>query len=341
MKERNWLDLVRPTAFEKSGNGLTTMVTLEPLERGYGFTLGTALRRVLLSSIAGPAVVSVRFVGKHSDGTVHPSAGEIVLNLKQLALRADETFLTSRLWFDLSGEGPVTAASVSVSEGLEIVDPSQLICQTGGEGLQGVEFVVAVGRGYVPAASQPFAHVPTGFTPVDALHSPVRRVSMHVDSARLGQVLDYDRLAIDIETNGETAIKHASRILHDQLAVFINFEEEEPVTAPQVPDLSASVLRCSSASTIWSCRCVRPLHEAREHRLCRRSCDAGRGADASGAEFRTQVLERDQGGARRKGAKPWHGGRRLASGRSRGIEEALSRLTSFVIFKGKERGYDH
>lgn len=243
MKERNWLDLVRPTSFDRTETGSLTTIVVEPLERGFGFTLGTALRRVLLSSIAGAAVTGVRMAQPAADGAIEgieEPAEILILNLKQLAFRADEAFQSARIVLDLARDGLVTAADLDVPEGLEIVDPEQPVCTVRGGARIRIELMVAKGRGYVPAALQPAAHLPEGFTAVDALHSPVRRVTCTVDPTRLGQVLDYDRLTLGIETDstidGEAAVSHAARILHDQLSGFINFVEEAPVKVEEAPD---------------------------------------------------------------------------------------------------------
>lgn len=243
MKERNWLDLVRPTSFDRTEAGTLTTIVVEPLEKGFGFTLGTVLRRVLLSSIAGAAVTGMRTAQSGGNGAIagiEEPVEALVLNLKQLAFRADEAFQSALATLDLDREGLVTAADLKLPEGLEAVDPQQPICTVRSEAGGKIELLIANGRGYVPAGSQPAPQLPEGFTAIDALHSPVRRVTCNVDSTRLGQVLDYDRLTLAIETNGsiggEDAVGHAARILHEQLSGFINFVEEAPVRVEEAPD---------------------------------------------------------------------------------------------------------
>lgn len=234
MKKRNWLDLVRPKSFEKSATGLITTATLEPLERGFGFTIGTALRRVVLSSIPGAAVTAMRFECATFDGSriegIEEPLEAVILNLKQLAFCIDETFQSGRLRVALDKPGLLTSGDIVHIDGLNAVDPNQPVCTVINGTPAALEIFIATGYGYVPNSAQPEAHVPAGFTAIDTVHSPVRRATYTVEPTRLGHMLDYDRLVLTIETNGtisgEEALRRAAGILHDQLSVFINFEEE-------------------------------------------------------------------------------------------------------------------
>lgn len=234
MKERNWLDLVRPKSLEKSATDLITTVTLEPLERGFGFTVGTALRRVLLSSIPGVAITAVRVDCATFDGSsierIEEPLEAVILNMKQLAFRADDSFRSARLRLALDRPGLLTSGDIACGDGLNAAVPDQPVCTIVRGTSAALEIFVATGCGYVSARGQPAASVPPGFTAIDSVHSPVRRATFTVEPTRLGHMLDYDRLTLTIETNGtisgEEALGRAAGILHDQLGVFINFKEE-------------------------------------------------------------------------------------------------------------------
>lgn len=230
MKERNWLDLVRPRTVEKETIDNSTTIILEPLERG--FTLGNALRRVILSSIPAPAITAWRVRGEAS---VQASMNldsmdwlELVLNLKELAFRAEAGFDQATGVIAFSGKSTPTAETAMLPGGVEILDLGKMVPPRSASQPIVLEFVVAMGKGYVPAHEQPPHYVPEGFVAIDSLHSPFRSASYRVENARLGQSLDYERLILAIETNGtvdgEEAIRQAARLLHDQLGSFINFE---------------------------------------------------------------------------------------------------------------------
>jgi DNA-directed RNA polymerase subunit alpha len=206
--EKNWLELIRPSKLEvQTGVDPQRRATLiaQPLERGFGLTLGNSLRRILLSSLQGAAVTSIQI-----DGVVHEFSSipgvredvtDIVLNVKQLA--------------------PTSA--------VDILDKSQLICTLDEGASLRMELTVQSGKGYVPADRNRPEDAPIGLIPVDSLYSPVRRVAYRVENTREGQVLDYDRLILDIETDGsvtpDDAAAYAARILQDQLQIFVNFDE--------------------------------------------------------------------------------------------------------------------
>lgn len=254
MKQRNWLDLVRPRSFDKEAVGRSTTIVLEPLERGFGCTLGNALRRVMLSSLPAPAITAWRFRDEgDAKASPEPESSdwlELVLNLKELAFRADEGFDQATGVIAFNGKSAPTAKAVRLPEGIEMSDPGTVSPPPSRQPLA-LEFVVAMGKGYVPAHEQPPHRVPDGFVAIDALHSPVRSVSYRVESTRLGQSLDYERLILTIETSGmvdgEEAVREAARVLHDQLADFINFEIAHSVPAEEdTPDplgFDAALLR--------------------------------------------------------------------------------------------------
>jgi DNA-directed RNA polymerase subunit alpha len=246
--EKNWQELIRPkkpvVEHSYDPKRRATLIA-EPLERGFGMTLGNALRRVLLSSLQGAAITAVQI-----DGVVHefsPIQGvredvvDIVLNLKQVAIKMRGEG-PKRLMLKGTGPGEVKAKDIQVTGDIEILNPEHVIC-TLDEGAQlRMELTVNAGKGYVPAERNRPDDAPIGLIAVDSLYSPVKRVAYRVDNTREGQVLDYDKLIIEVETNGalrpEDAIAYAARILQDQLQVFITFEEpKKPSASADKPDL--------------------------------------------------------------------------------------------------------
>src|SRR6056297_1405601 len=215
-------------------------VTLEPLERGFGHTLGNTLRRILLSSMPGCAITEVQIDGVlHEYGTiegVQEDVIDILLNLKGIAVvlhNQDEAVIT----ISKEGTGPVTAADFQLSQDVEIANPDHLICTLNEKGIIRLEAKVTRGRGYVPVDSieDEEDSRPIGVLRLDATYSPMRRVAYSVESARVEQRTDLDKLVLDIETNGtidpEEAIRRAATILQQQLAVFVDLESEaEPAT---------------------------------------------------------------------------------------------------------------
>ncbi len=235
MIHKNWLELIKPQALAtEPGDDPSRVATAvaEPLERGFGLTMGNALRRVLLSSLQGAAVTAVQIDGVLHEFSSIPGVREdvtdIVLNLKGIAVRMDGEG-PKRLQLNATGPGVVTAADITEIMGVEIINKDHVICHLDSGGLLHMELTVGTGKGYQPADKNRPEDAPIGFIPVDALYSPVKRVSYKVTPTREGQVLDYDRLAITVETDGtlspDDALAYAARILQDQLQIFINFEE--------------------------------------------------------------------------------------------------------------------
>jgi DNA-directed RNA polymerase subunit alpha len=228
-------------------------VVMEPFERGYGHTLGNALRRVLLSSMPGFAVTEVKIAGvlheySSIDG-VQEDVVEILLNLKGLVLKLHNS-REATLHLRKSGAGVVTAADIEVGADTEVINPSHVIAHLAAGGKLDMEIKVEQGRGYVSAISrmQPGATRPVGHIALDASFSPVSRVSYAVESARVEQRTDLDKLIMDIETNSaidpEEAIRYAARILMDQLSVFAALEgTPAPVEKPQTPKVDPMLLR--------------------------------------------------------------------------------------------------
>ena len=254
--KKNWQELIKPSKLEVTPEGdgsRYARIVAEPLERGYGMTLGNALRRILLSSLQGAAVTSMQINGVLHEFSslqgVREDITDIVLNLKLLALRMHGEG-PKRMTLSASGPGEITAAQIQAGHGIQIVDPSVVICTLDENARIDMEFMVETGKGYVPAAQNRPEDAPIGLIPVDALYSPVRKVAYKVDNTRVGQVTDYDKLTMRVETNGtvspEDAIALAARIIQDQLQLFINFEEprELPRAEEAVePEFNPNLLR--------------------------------------------------------------------------------------------------
>jgi DNA-directed RNA polymerase subunit alpha len=234
---RNWRDLIRPRGIQIETETLTEFYgrfTCEPLERGYGITLGNSLRRVLLSSLQGAAATAIRVDGALHEfttiGDVVEDVTDIILNLKEVVFKS-ATAKTYQVRIDKEGPGPVYAKDVTLVDGLSVLNPDHLIATLDKKGPLAMELTVNVGRGYVPADKNKTPTMPIGTIPIDALFSPVRKVNYTVTNARVGQVTDYDKLTLEVWTNGsvkpQDAVAYAAKILKEQLTIFINFEETE------------------------------------------------------------------------------------------------------------------
>jgi len=215
----------------------------EPLERGFGTTLGNSLRRVLLSSLQGAAITSLKIDGVDHEFSTIPEVVEdvtdIVLNLKEVLLRM-HTNEQKTLRIEVEGPKEVKAGDIIADDQVEILNPGHHVCTVSEGGKLRMEMTCRRGRGYVPAAANKIAGAPIGTIPVDSLFSPVRKVNYQVTNARVGQVTDYDRLTLEVWTDGsvspQDAVAYAAKIVKEQLTVFINFDETEepaPVEAPK------------------------------------------------------------------------------------------------------------
>lgn len=235
MINENWQSLVKPEKLEiipGAERGRMATVVAEPLERGFGLTLGNALRRVLLSSLQGAAISSVQIDGVQHEFTSMPGVREdvtdIVLNLKGIALSL-ESAAARKLTLSEKGPKIVKASDISASADVNIHNKDHVICHLDEGAEVRMELTVSAGKGYKPAGKSLTEDNPIGLIPVDAVYSPVKKVSYDVQPTRKGQVLDYDKLTLKLETDGsitpEDAVAFASRILQDQLNVFINFDE--------------------------------------------------------------------------------------------------------------------
>jgi len=237
MMSRNWRDLIRPRGIHVEAETLTEFYgkfTCEPLERGFGITLGNSLRRVLLSSLQGAAITALRIEGAlhefTSIGDVVEDVTDIVLNLKEVVLKAASAKqYTVRI--DKEGPGNVCGKDLQLVDGLQVLNPDHLIATLDKKGPLQMELTVTVGRGYIPAERNKTPTMPIGTIPIDSLFSPIRKCNYTVTNARVGQQTDYDKLTLEVWTNGsvkpQDAVAFAAKILKEQLSIFINFEEAE------------------------------------------------------------------------------------------------------------------
>jgi len=246
--QKNWQELIKPDRLViEPGEDPERFaaVVAEPLERGFGLTLGNALRRVLLSSLQGAAVTAIQIDGVLHEFSSIPGVREdvtdIVLNVKSIGVRMHGEG-PKRMTLRGHGPGEMTAGMIDTGHGIEILNPGLVICTLDDKANLSIEMTVGIGKGYVAADLNRPEDAPIGLIPVDALYGPVKKVSYKVEDTREGQILDYDKLTMQVETNGavtpENAVAYAARILQEQLALFINFREptvetqEEPQLAP-------------------------------------------------------------------------------------------------------------
>jgi DNA-directed RNA polymerase subunit alpha len=233
---KNWNSLIKPSKVVSNASKQNPNIVdfiIEPLERGYALTLGNALRRVLLSSLQGSAITAIKVHGVMHEFSSIPGVKEdmieIVLNLKSVAVKSSNIEKkTVRL--NVVGPAVVTAGMIECGHDIEILNPDQIICHLSKDSNLEMELIIQTGKGYVPAVSRIDSDLPIGVIPMDALFSPIRKVSYKIANSRVGQVTDYDKLVLTIETNGsilpDMALAFAARILQDQLQLFIIFDEQ-------------------------------------------------------------------------------------------------------------------
>lgn len=240
LQQKNWRDLIKPKAIEIEADTFTDFYgkfVCQPLERGFGITLGNALRRILLSSLQGAAIVSVRFDGVPHEFTTIPGIKEdvtdIILNLKEINLKIVDDIEEEeqiKVGLDCEGEKDVKAGDVSTDGKVEIMNPEKHIATLNKDAVLHAEMIVMSGKGYVPAEKNVTGVQEIGVIPIDALFSPIRKVTYVVGNARVGQRTDYDKLTLEIWTDGtvnpQDALAFAAKILKEQATPFINFEEE-------------------------------------------------------------------------------------------------------------------
>ncbi len=239
---KNWQELKKPNGLEKKSGGdgkrKATFVA-EPLERGFGLTLGNSLRRVLLSSLQGAAVTSIKIENVlhefSSLAGVREDVTDMVLNVKQIALKMQGDG-PKRLQLSATGPAEVTAGMIAATGDIEVMNPDLVICHLDEAATLNMELTADIGKGYVTAAANRPVDAPIGLIPVDALYSPVRQVAYKVENTRVGQELDYDKLTLTIETDGtvtpEDALAYSARILQDQLQLFVHFDDGMALAQP-------------------------------------------------------------------------------------------------------------
>jgi len=255
VNDKNWKAMIKPTKLDVqlSEDKTKAKIIAEPLEKGYGLTLGNSLRRILLSSIRGSAVTAVQIDGVLHEFTsikgVREDVTDIVLNIKSLALKA-QTEVPKKLVLDVKGPGEIKANKITESSDIEILNPDLIICHLDENTKFHMELTVNSGKGYVTAELNKPEDPPLGLIAIDALFSPVKKVSYSISTAREGKALDYDKLTMEIETNGsisaEDAVAYAARIFQDQLSMFINFNDPKEVITQEKatePEFNRNLLR--------------------------------------------------------------------------------------------------
>ena len=252
---KNWKSLIKPAKLEVqlSDDKSYAKIIAEPLEKGYGLTLGNSLRRILLSSIRGTAVTAIQIDGVLHEFTsikgIREDVTDIVLNIKSLALKSSSEG-TKKLILDAKGPGEIKASDITPLPDIEILNPELVICNLDEKTNFHMEMNVNSGKGYVSSVMNKPEDPPLGLIPIDSLFSPVKKVSYSISTAREGKALDYDKLTMEVETNGsisaEDAVAYSARIFQDQLGMFVNFEEPKEVIVrdqPAEPEFNKNLLR--------------------------------------------------------------------------------------------------
>jgi len=252
---KNWKSLIKPAKLDiqLSDDKTYAKIIAEPLEKGYGLTLGNSLRRILLSSIRGAAVTAIQIDGVLHEFTsikgIREDVTDIVLNVKSLALKSSSE-TTKKLILDVKGPGVIKASDITLISDIEILNPDLVICNLDENTNFHMEMTVGTGKGYVPSVMNKPEEPPLGLIPIDSLFSPVKKVSYSVSTAREGKALDYDKLIMEVETNGsisaEDAVAYSAKIFQDQLNMFVNFEEPQEIPTreqPTEPEFNKNLLR--------------------------------------------------------------------------------------------------
>ena len=253
--DKNWKTLIKPSKLEIDSNEDKSFaqVVAQPLEKGFGQTIGNSLRRILLSSIQGSAVTAIQI-----DGVLHEFSSikgvredvtDIVLNVKNLAIKSESNEPT-KLVLDANGPKEIKAKDITLVSDVQILNPEQTICNLDEKTKFHMELIVNNGRGYVMATENKSEDTPLGLIAIDSLFSPVKKVSFKVDTTREGDAFDYDKLMMQVETNGtvaaEDAVAFAARIFQDQLSMFVNFEDPKEIPKQKVlkePEFNKNLLK--------------------------------------------------------------------------------------------------
>ena len=240
----NWQHMIKPEKVQVSSNHTYGKFVCEPLERGYGITIGNSLRRIILSSLFGAAITTVKFEGVMHEYSVIPGVyediSEIILNLKAVRFKAsDMEPRTVRI--EASGQGEITAGDILSEDGrCEVLNPELHIATLSEEAVVQMEMAVRVGKGYSLAEANKDEEAPVGTIPIDAVFSPIRRVNYVIGNARVGQRTDYDKLTLEVWTDGsivpEEAVAYGAKIIKEQMSIFINFDEEAAEEPAQASD---------------------------------------------------------------------------------------------------------
>ncbi len=249
--QRNWSSLIRPKRIDVDEATRTRFYgefTIQPLERGFGVTLGNSLRRVLLSSIQGAAIVSIKIEGVLHEFSTVPGVKEdvtdIILNLKGVRFKLAQGD-KKMLRIHVEKEGPITAGDIITDSTVEVLNPDHYIASKSGKGSFSAEIMIKMGKGYAPAKKELEPDQPEGTINIDATFTPIKKVNYIVSNARVGQITDYDKLVLEIWTDGsvrpEDAVAYSAKILKQQLEVFINFEEVDEEVAPILEDEKGNV----------------------------------------------------------------------------------------------------
>ena len=253
--DKNWKDLIKPNKLQITSNKdkSVAQVVAEPLEKGFGQTIGNSLRRILLSSIQGAAVTAIQI-----DGVLHEFSSikgvredvtDIVLNVKNLAIKSSSS-TAKKIILDVNGPKEVKAKDITLSSEIEILNPDQTICNLDEKTHFHMELMVSTGKGYVSAIKNKSEDNPLGLITIDSLFSPVKKVSFAIENTRAGSALDYDKLLMTVETNGtvdaEDAIAYSARIFQDQLSMFVNFDDPKEIVEkakPSEPEFNRNLLK--------------------------------------------------------------------------------------------------
>jgi len=254
---KNWKDLIKPKALEIERESMTPnygKFVAKPLERGFGLTIGNSLRRILLSSLQGAAITQILIKGiSHEFSAVKgvmEDVTDIILNLKEVQLKMHSDG-PEKIYIKAEGEGVVKAGDIIVNDKVEILNPEHHVATLSSEGKLNIELTVKMGRGYIPADRNKEEGMPVGMLPIDSIFTPIKKVNYNVTQARVGQRTDYDKLTLEVWTNGavkpDDAVAYAAKILKEQLTLFINFEEVpepvEEVKEEKRPQFNENLLR--------------------------------------------------------------------------------------------------
>ena len=247
-----WQDFIKPKRLEADKKTLTNSYgkfIAEPFERGFVVTIGNALRRHLLSSIQGAAVTAVKFDGVYHEFSTIPKVREdvsdIILNIKELVIKLNVDH-PKTVSITAEGKGEVRAKDIKTDADVEILNKEHLIATLDKGGKLDIEMVVKRGRGYIPAEKNTEAGMPIQMIPIDSIFTPVKKVNFAIENTRVGQSTDYEKLILEVWTNGvikpEDAIAQAAKIIKDHLQIFINFEEEVEVKSPRVDEKRLKII---------------------------------------------------------------------------------------------------